>query len=819
MKGYKAIWLASAAAGVFAIAPGGAEAQAAGQAATTSNPALEPSDPLTQSASPDPASAAQPAGIADIVVTAQKRTERLQDVPLAVTAVGGDVLSSRQINSTSTLTQAVPSLTFSQGANPTNTSIRIRGVGTQLFGLGTQSSVATVIDGVPQARQAQGFTSFADIERIEVLRGPQGTLFGANASAGVVSVVTARPSSTLEGRGDVTVAEHNEYRAKGTVSGPLSDTLRARITGYYNNAEGTTYNVTTRRFVNGEENWGVRGKLEWRPTSNLTLLGTVDYRRETPLCCASTLLSAVTPAIVQLTAPVVASYRNRQITENEDTSARGSQQSYILQGDLDLGSATVTSISAYQRYTLNVNQPIDRINSNPVPFVGRGVPYSAYDLNAGRVKLGQFSQELRIGSNGNHNLTYVAGIYYAHLNLERPFLRRRAMCPATTGVIGQPCLVAPVFQSAESDSTLVSDSIAAFGQLEYRVVGGFKLIGGLRVQNERGTNTGYQRTPSPAFPGTATLPGQFNTSGSKSANDTAITGKAGAQYEFSRNLQTYATYTRGYKGVGYNMEAATDFANQTILQPEHVNAYEVGFKARTADGKFTLNAAAFLADYSNLQVQANRSDPVTGSNNFISTNAGSSRTKGIELEANIRPTRSFSVAAAFTLADSRINIDGLNCPLQFQAAAAVTTGKPINICYRPAVGATPIQNLRNAQLPSSPEYRVVISPRLDQNLGSTGYAAFAQVDMSFQSRQQMALEQDPLLIQKAYALVNASVGFHPIDNRFTATLFVKNIFNTHYFTSLAHNSLLATAANPNDVIGTYNKDADRYVGGSLGFRF
>ncbi|RZF63465.1 TonB-dependent receptor [Sphingomonas populi] len=772
-----------------------------------------------QSASPGRANVAQADGIADIVVTAQKRTERLQDVPLAVTAVGGDALAARQINSTSTLTQAVPSLTFNQGATPTNTSIRIRGVGTQLFGLGTQSSVATVIDGVPQARQAQGFTSFADIERIEVLRGPQGTLFGANASAGVVSVVTARPSGTLEGRGDVTIAEHNEYRAKGTVSGPLTETLRARLTGFYNDAQGTTYNVTTGRFVNGEKNWGVRGKLEWQPTSNLTLLGTVDYRRDTSLCCASTLLSAVTPAVIQLSAPVVASYHNRQITENEETTVRGSQQSYTLQGDLDLGGATITSISAYQRYTLDVNQPIDRINSNPVPFVGRGAPYSAYDLNEGIVKLGQFSQELRVGSNGNRNLTYVAGVFYAHLNLERPFERRRAMCPATAGIIGQPCPVTPIFQSSQSDSTLITDSIAAFGQLEYRVAGGFKLIGGLRVQNERGTNTGYQRTPSANFPGTATLPGQFNASGSKSANDTAVTGKAGAQYEFSRNLQTYATYTRGYKGVGYNTETTTDFANQTILAPEHVNAYEVGLKARTADGKFTLNAAAFLADYTNLQVQANRSDPVTGTSSFITTNAGSSRTKGIELEANIRPSRSFSVAAAFTLADSRINIDGLNCPLQFQAAAAVMTGKPINMCYRTAAGATPIQNLRNAQLPSSPEYRVVVSPRLDQNIGSTGYAAFAQVDMSFQSKQQMALEQDPLLIQKAYALVNASIGFHPIDNRFTATLFVKNVFNTHYFTSLGHNSLLATAANPNDVVGTYNKDADRYIGGSIGFRF
>lgn len=817
----KCIWLGGvAAAGLLAVQP--AAAQVAGQAATTGSAGSETGSPLTQTASPTStdANTTSEAEGGDIVVTAQKRVERLQDVPVAVTAIGGDALASRQINSTSALTQAVPSLTFNQGANPVNTSLRIRGVGTQLFGLGTQSSVATVVDGVPQARQAQGFTSFADIERIEVLRGPQGTLFGANASAGVVSVVTARPSSHFEGRGDVTIAEHNEYRVKGTVSGPISDTLRARLTGFYNDAQGITYNIVTKRIVNGERNWGLRGKLEWEPTSNLTILASAEYGEDTPNCCASTLVSAVTPAIIALNAPIVASRRNRQIGENKETYVRSNHQTYIVQGDLDLGAATLTSISAYQTYYLNVNQPIDRINSDPVPFVGRGATYAAYDLNSGTSDIKQFSQELRVGSNGGGDLTYVAGIYYAHLDLERPFIRRRAICPATTGVLGQPCNVAPIIQSSQSNAHLKSDSIAAFGQVEYRIAGGLKVLGGLRVQNERGTNVGYQQTPSTTFPGTAVLTGQFNAAGSIKHSDTAVTGKAGLKYEFSRNLQAYGSYTRGYKGVGYNTETTADYAHQTILEPEHVNAYEIGVKARTADGTFSLNAAAFLADYANLQVQANRSDPNTGSTSFVSTNAGSSRTKGFELEANIRPARGFSVTAAFTLADSRINIDGLNCPLQFQGAAPVIpNGTPIGICFRRAAGAAPQQNLRNAQLPSSPKYRILISPRLDQEIGSSGYVAFGQVDLSYQSEQQFALEQDPLLVQEGYALVNASIGLHPVDSRFTVTLFVKNLFNQNYFTSLGHNSLLATTANPFDVIGTYNKDADRYFGGSVAVRF
>lgn len=224
----------------------------------------------------------------DIVVTAQKRTERLQDIPLAVTAVSADALAARQINDTNSLVTAIPSLSFQQGANPTNTSFRIRGVGTALFGQGVESSVSVVVDGVVAVRSAQGFSDLADIERIEVLRGPQGTLFGKNASAGVISVTTARPSDELEGKGEITIAEHNEYRARGTVSGPITNTLRARVSGYYNDVQGVTKNLANNEWVNGSKSWGVRGKLEWDAADNLTFLLAGEYKKTDADCCAST---------------------------------------------------------------------------------------------------------------------------------------------------------------------------------------------------------------------------------------------------------------------------------------------------------------------------------------------------------------------------------------------------------------------------------------------------------------------------------------------------------------------------------------------------
>src|SRR3569832_643970 len=219
--------------------------------------ASEPVTPVAGATEPNPAD--------DIVVTAQKRTERLVDVPLAVTAVSGDALASRQINDAQSLTRAIPALSYQQGGAPNNSSFRIRGVGTSLFGSGVEPAVSVVVDGVVAARAASGFSDLLDIERVEVLRGPQGTLFGKNATAGVINIVTARPSSTFGGNLEATIAEHSEYRVKGSLTGPLSSTLNARISGFYNNVRGNLLNVADGGYEGGTESWGVRAKFEWKP--------------------------------------------------------------------------------------------------------------------------------------------------------------------------------------------------------------------------------------------------------------------------------------------------------------------------------------------------------------------------------------------------------------------------------------------------------------------------------------------------------------------------------------------------------------------------
>lgn len=796
-------------AGILLL-PAAAIAQSAGAATEPATDVPQPADQAIVDAE-----GAQ----SDIVVTANKRSERLVEVPIAVTAVSGESLARQQINDTASLVRAVPSLSFQQGNNPGNSGFRIRGVGTQLFSLGVESAVSVVVDGVVAPRQAQGFSDLADLERVEVLRGPQGTLFGKNATAGVINIVTARPSSVFGGNAEVTVAEHNEYRAKGSVTGPISDVLRARVSGFYNHVGGFIYNAAKDKMVNGNESWGVRGKLEWDAAPNLTFLLSEDYRINNADCCSRVPVSIQNPVMRTLLGPaVVATPENRTISNDDLSFYRTKSNIVSLQGDWDLGFATVTSVSALQYYRQNDQFEPDQIASDPVRYVG-AFPYSQWNQNGTHLNYKNVSQELRLGSNGSRDLTYVVGLFYNHLDLNRDLNRRRLRC--SSGTIGQACTAATA-DSSGFTGNFVSDNYAAFGQVDWRVAGGLHVIGGLRGQYEKQTVTG--RVFGPLVAGDALFPGATLNSGTRSRDDSALTGKAGVRYEFTRNLQIYGSYTRGYKAFALDIDATTNFATQTGIAPEHVNAYELGAKWIAPGGKFDINAALFRSDFSNLQVQALISDPAAGTFLTVLQNAGKSRSQGFEAEMNFRPSSEFSVAANFTLVDATINVPGQSCPLQAASAGTYSANFPANTCYVRSTtvnGATtlssPIIDVVNGKLPATPRYRVGVSPRYEHEFGPV--AGFIQFNLNYQSDTGFALNQDSLLKQDGYALVDASIGLHTVDNRFGLTLYVRNLFDQTYYSQLNHGTILANAANPNDLWANVNKDADRYFGGTFSVRF
>ncbi|HWU03564.1 MAG TPA: TonB-dependent receptor [Novosphingobium sp.] len=780
---------------------------------------------LAQSAAPAeapsaPADTATPAP-GEIVVTAQKRTERLVSVPLAVTAVTGSSLANQQINDTASLTRAVPSLSYQAGNNPGNNSFRIRGVGTQLFSFGVESAVAVVVDGVVAPRQAQGFADLADLQRVEVLRGPQGTLFGKNATAGVINITTEAPTKTLSGHIDATIAEKGEYRVNGSISGPLTDNLRGRISGYYNDVGGFIYNAATGRDTNGSKSWGVRGKLEWDAAPNLKMRLLADFSKNNADCCSRVPVQITTPAMQTLLGSIKASPTNRTVSNDDASYFRTNTNIVSLQGDLDLGAATITSITAFQRFIESDQFEPDQIASNPLRYVG-SFPYAQWNDNRSRTAYNNWSQELRVASNGNRDLTYVAGVFYNHIDLDRSLYRRRLTCSAGDS-IGGACTGTSVGQSAAFSGNFAGDSISAFGQADWRITGGLHALVGLREQYEAqrvtGSVYGAQLTGDALFPGTVV------NSGTRSRSGWGFTGKAGLRYEFNRNLQAYATYTRGYKAFALDIDISTNFATQSGVNPETVNAYEAGLKWVAPGGILDINTAVFRSDFRNLQVQALITDVASGTFNTVLANAGKSRSQGFEVEANLRPARGLSIAANVTYLDATIDVPGQSCPIQMQTGVATYSSNfPTNACYirsttvnGTTTTSSAILDVVGGRLPATPRWRLGLTPRYEYDFGQL--TAFGQFSVNYQTSQVFALNQDPLLVQKAYAMVDASIGLRSSDSRWKVTFFVRNLFNQNYYSQLNHGTVLATAANGTDLWANVNKDSQRYVGGTLGYRF
>jgi iron complex outermembrane receptor protein len=791
------------------------------RAVTAAEPLTQASDPAAASAAADASSAEEgEVGLAEIIVTAQKRAQRLQDVPLAVTAISGKALAETGVNDTAGLVNMTPSLTYTQGAQPSNTNFRIRGIGTAVFGQGLEPSVSVVVDGVVLARSSQGFADLADIERVEVLRGPQGTLFGKNSVGGLINVVTKRPSDSAEADLDVTVAEQEEYRVRGTISGPLNETMGARLTGYYNDVGGHIRNVTLNEDVNGSRSLGFRGKFEWDATDSLNLLLTADYRESDTDCCSSQYMLVNNPILQQVLLPAVANFNNRQETENVKTFFTTDQKTVSLEANWNFDSVLLTSLTAFQDFAILNNQPIDRLNT-PTP-ISLPATNGWFDINGGTVDISQLSQEFRLTSPGGEAFNYVAGLYFLDFELDRGFWRRSGNCApgGAPAQFGQPCIV-PLYRSqAGFHANTQTKNAALFGQTDFRIAGNLSGLAGARLQYEEISYEGV-RTDTRLVAGDLPLAGVTPSAGSGDSDDTVLTGKLGLQYQFNDDAQAYLTWSTGYKGAGYEVEFTADFVNQQPVNPETAKAWELGYKAQLFDGALSLNTALFHARYEDLQVQANRGNADLGIVRFVTTNAGSSTTEGVELEVASRPVRGLYLSGGVTYVTTSVDIDGLNCPLSQQAAAPVITGTaPFNTCFRTVAGASPVQNVRGGDLPNAPRWRGNVSARYEFGIPGTSLESFVQLSGTSQSKMNFVIEQDPLTAQDGYTLVDASLGFRDQDNRYRLTFFVKNLFDEHYVSLLARSSTLSTATlTPNQLTGNVPKEANRYFGATFGMSF
>jgi len=725
---------------------------------------------------------AETRALEEVLVTATKREASLQDVSVAVTALSAEELRNSQLISSENLTFLVPALNLQKGTNPRQTSFSIRGIGTQSFSSAVEPSVSTMVDGVVLGRSGQAFMQLLDIERVEVLRGPQGTLFGKNSTAGVVHIITQDPTDEPSGEVSATAVNDEEYRGGLTTAGPLTDTL-----GYRLSANGTTVDDYTKNYfdgdkLNGADEWSVRGKLRWLPTELLELKWASDYSDRSCDCTAAPIRrlkpfggnEAQVDDILDNIAPVRPGKENKDVNINKLPFSDSESWGHSLEANWDVGEYTLTSISAYREFEVNGFGDVD---SQPIDALG-------FD-QFGSTSTDQFTQELRLLSPAEGAFNYVAGLFYFDQDVQRNFRREFEFQEGNPGI-------------AIADFSVDTTNWAAFGEATWHFADAWRLILGARYTEDE-LDFLFRRTQQ-GFP--LGLPDAVDpTPGDTDDND--LSGKIALQWDYNDVGMTYFSYTQGYKGPAFDITFGTDPVGLQPVDPETSDAWEFGLKTSLLDRRLRFNAAVFYAEYQEFQAQAYIDpdgvpdcpeddplcDPDDDPGSFRLINAGEVSTTGVEIDFLAQVTENLRMVGGAAW---------INAEIEDYPGGPCSGGQE----FRGECPDDGVQDLSGGDLPFSPEWKVNLSATYTF-VRDGGFDIDLTGAMRAQDDIQYSITQDELTIQDAYAIFDASLALRGRDARWQATAFVKNVTDEFYASSILSN-------NPNLLPNGYNHIYDKY---------
>jgi len=758
-------WMMLTGASLFAVA-GAAHAQSPTQQTappTGSDPvAAAPQDPSATAPTTDEGS------LGDIVVTAQRRSESLREVPIAITVVDGASIRETGANQLADITQRAPSLNFT--ATPGVPNFAIRGVGTNSFDYGIESAVGIAVDDVNiTLPRFVPLNSLADVERVEVLRGPQGLLFGKNTTAGLISITTARPELGRFGSsGRVQAGERDQVQTQAVVNLPIGQSAALRLVGGYQYQKPVTDLVGPGRLDPVRRYFGT-AKLLWEPTDRLSLYAIADYQNNggieaystirkfggndaTPIPAAFRPLAPANFVLTQNTAlGVVASPRNNK-TAVGSTDIRRDERSFGAQftASYDAGPFAITSVTAYRDLNARANNDVDQ---TPVPF---------FDTNIANSQSNQFSQELRVNNTGPGFLDYTAGLYFFRQHIDAQILQSGTfgVFPAST-----PVRLSPV--NGQSNFDYDSKSYAAFAQATFNLTPELRLIvGGRYTRDEIDSTTTVTRVTGVCNLVTFLLSGGRNCVGALAAPIVAdrgvdgFSGRAGVEYEVG-TANLYATYTRGYKGPAVSSAAGAAFA----VDPEKVDAYEIGAKIDLADRRISLNLAGFINDFRDFQAQVFDQSLNGGLGTFRTGNASTLKTRGIEAEALVRPIRGVTLSGGVTYLDTEYGDYLVSCYFgQTAAQGCNLPGPSFNAAGSPLVGAS--------------KWTTSLAGNVEQPVGRD-LKVFVNADWRYRSSFYYAIN-DPNTIQSGFSVVNVTAGLADIGDHARVSVFVRNLFDKRY---------------------------------------
>lgn len=649
-------------------------------------------------------------GIAEIVVTAQRREENLQDVPISVSAFGAKQIAEKGLTDVSRLEGLVPGFTF--GRSGVDARPAIRGVRTESVDVNADTTIGFFIDGIYQSRSSQATLGFVDLERVEVQRGPQGTLYGRNTFGGNISIVTAQPSVTkFMGGADLTVGSNAQVRVTGFVNAPLSETVAVRIAGGYEKSNGYVKNVNpTGGNLFDDDNTYLRGSIMFKPDDRFTATFKVDYATRGGQGGSAFGYKLVgsyfhVPSNQQLfnATPVILNTRggNRDgiidapLTIDAGVPLFAPNDPYRIDNDYrgvldlknfggtanlayDFGPVTLKSITGYNDFKTTRTQDND-FSGNQI-----GIDYQFTSAKT-------LSQEVQLLSNGNGPLEYVVGAYFFKDKLNGTFISQQLpqIIRNVTPNITRP-QAGGFYQQLRAETR----SLAFYGQASYKLTEQLKLTGGIRWTRDskdfqfananavlplvggapdgtaitlatgpipessfgvRGgaTNCTYTTIPlpQPGFQCLASNTASFNGATFNTARFEKVTWRVGLDYQVTDRNLLYASASTGFNSGGFNGSQAAAALGRETFAPQTVTAFEIGSKNRFFDNTLQLNLSAFYNKYSNLQEQ--RQIPVGNTTLSIIENSGKARSYGAELEAVWRPVNELTFNTSFSYLNAR----------------------------------------------------------------------------------------------------------------------------------------------------------------------
>jgi iron complex outermembrane recepter protein len=705
--------------------------------------------PHGQALAQAPQAAADEQGLEEIVVTAQRRSENLQVVPISVTAITASTLAKTGLSNTLLLTQAVPSVQLTKSGNAS--IFYIRGVGNASGSTGEEGANAFYIDGVYLSDIVQANAEFNNIERVEILKGPQGTLFGRNSSGGLVNIITKTPGQNFELKGSVGYGNYDTIRGQLYVAGPLSEKISAdlALTGR-NQRNGWGKNVFTGDDTAEGYYYGVRSKLVFRPSDSAKLVLSGDYWDS-----FDTFYTGFTliPGSVGSAGNTFVGFHNRNSANPQSAHLRVGGIS--LTGEFDLGFADLTSITSYrkQKSTAYVDSDYSPAQIAEL-FIPSGVK--------------AFQQELRLASNAGGPLNWQVGgfLYRAHA-----FVNQQESRGAGFGGVGR---------GNNLDADMKTRSIAGFGEVTYDVTPSTHLTAGGRYTHEtRGIHqvrTPFNQTTPPnassTFLDTDLIPGF-----PKKISFNKFTYRVAIRQDITERINVYASYNRGFKSGIYALQAP----GGTPVKPQVIDAFEAGFKSELLDRTLRFNAAYFHYKVKDYQVRAAPSAIATP----ILLNATSVKVDGLEAELTFQPNRELNITANGTYLKSRFGTFN-NAPFTFPNTTAVPATVPAaTACVSPLLGTGTRTGGNRTCLLSASGNRTPLSPKFAGSVSATYTIPLSDVSevrvngiVSYNDG--YYFELDNRLRQPSYTVINGSIEYR-YNEHWGVEFFMTNITDKEYY--------------------------------------